>query len=555
MKPQSRHETPGAIMRRCIAEGRPFPPMAGGEDALEVLKGIREELQKGGQTPEQLAQMTQDANAAQAALAASEAAKAAGDQSQETEAQELRRLRAEMHERTMRDQLQVVAAGAVERAQLEARSESQKMATMLEEEIGKAMRGESGSAAIMDVLKNTRAASRLAMPTASEQFAAQLSAGGGAAPGSEHSGIYTQEKSVVRAGDDQGVKEFYESKSLALFCGAIMRAKQGMARPFEIKALAESTSGSGGYLVPPEWMSDVLDLLRPATVVLAAGPRTVPIGSSLHSVALSAGGTAYWGTENSATPPSQETFTDTPLLAPHSLTALVPASNQLLRDTSRTGLEDAEKVIREDMVEIMSLALDLGFLQGSGSGGQPTGLINISGITDVTTSLGINVNGSFFDDDIARNMLASFRTFNIKNPRLAWFFNPILINELEGLKDNEGRYLLETRQLTVNADQRTGTLWGIPFYTTTQIPGNQTYGESSAATYVLLVDLNNLYIGESRELTLDSSSEASYTPDGGATWINAFQSRQTLFRTEWIGDIAHRRPGAGVVLCKGIRVA
>ena len=529
-----------------------------GEDATAVLEQIRDQLAKSGTTPEAVAQMSADAAAAAAAVgqaaapgatdpavAAAEAAKSApAIPENETPEQELQRLRKTLADHSMRESMAVVAAGVVEQTKAAQVAQQEAMATMMRQEVEKAMQGQPMSEAVAAVLKDVRSPSRLVFPGASEDFAAQLEQG---------KGLTVQNRETLRGGVDKGVKEFMESKSFALFMGAIDRMKRGMARDFELKALAESTDASGGFLVPPEWMSDVLSLLRPATVVMAAGPRTIPIGKSLHSVALSAAGTVYWGTENAATPPSQESFIDTPLLLPHSLTALVPASNQLLRDTSRVGLEDAERIIREDLVLIMALGMDLGFLQGSGEGGQPLGILNNGSLVDVTTRLGIATNGSFFDDDIARNIVATYRTFNLQQPRLAWFFNPILINQLEGLKDNEGRYLLESGQLTVNPDQRTGTLWKIPFYTTTQIPSNLTRGTSSAATYVALVDMNNLYVGESRELTLDSSSEASYTPDAGTTWINAFQNRQTLFRAEWIGDIAHRRPGAGIVVCRGIK--
>lgn len=530
-----------------------------GEDATAVLEQIRDQLAKSGTTPEAVAQMSSDAAAAAAAVgqgggdpdpaavaaAAVEAGKSApAIPANETPEQELSRLRKTLADHNMRESMAVVAAGVVEQTKTAQVQQQEAMAKMMREEVEKAMQGQPMSEAVAAVLKDVRAPSRLVFPGASEDFATQLEQG---------KGLTVQQRESVRGGVDKGVKEFMDSKSFALFMGAIDRMKRGMARDFELKALAESTDASGGFLVPPEWMSDVLALLRPATVVMAAGPRTIPIGKSLHSVALSAAGTVYWGTENAATPPSQESFTDTPLLAPHSLTALVPASNQLLRDTSRVGLEDAERIIREDLVLIMALGMDLGFLQGSGEGGQPLGILNNGSLVDVTTRLGVATNGSFFDDDIARNIVATYRTFNLQQPRLAWFFNPILINQLEGLKDNEGRYLLESGQLTVNPDQRTGTLWKIPFYTTTQIPSNLTRGSSSAATYVALVDMNNLYVGESRELTLDSSSEASYTPDSGTTWINAFQNRQTLFRAEWIGDIAHRRPSQGIVVCRGIK--
>jgi hypothetical protein len=57
-----------------------------------------------------------------------------------------------------------------------------------------------------------------------------------------------------------------------------------------------------------------------------------------------------------------------------------------------------------------------------------------------------------------------------------------------------------------------------------------------------LVNMAETIVGENMSLEIDVSSEASYTPDGGTTWISAFQNAQTLFRAIMRHDITHRRP-------------
>lgn len=47
-------------------------------------------------------------------------------------------------------------------------------------------------------------------------------------------------------------------------------------------------------------------------------------------------------------------------------------------------------------------------------------------------------------------------------------------------------------------------------------------------------------------------SYAAYTPDGGTTWVSAFQNRQTLFRAVACHDFALRRPSLFSVMT-GVR--
>ncbi len=55
-------------------------------------------------------------------------------------------------------------------------------------------------------------------------------------------------------------------------------------------------------------------------------------------------------------------------------------------------------------------------------------------------------------------------------------------------------------------------------------------------------DGQEAWVGEGDNLSIEASGEASYTPDGGTTWVSAFQNRQTLFRAVVRHDIALRRP-------------
>jgi HK97 family phage major capsid protein len=91
-------------------------------------------------------------------------------------------------------------------------------------------------------------------------------------------------------------------------------------------------------------------------------------------------------------------------------TTLAPVSLRLLRDAATNP--SVEQVVRT------ALRLDLSFLQGSGTGGEPLGIKNMSGVT-AGPSLGANGRSSF--DDL-KAIPASLRALNAPFQRPGWIF-------------------------------------------------------------------------------------------------------------------------------------
>jgi hypothetical protein len=83
---------------------------------------------------------------------------------------------------------------------------------------------------------------------------------------------------------------------------------------------------------------------------------------------------------------------------------------------------------------------------------------------------------------------------------------------------------------------------------------NVTKGTSTDTSYVIFSsDWNELVVGEETNgFLLTTSSEASYSPDGGTSWVSAFQADMTLFKALVAHDLGLRRP-AFVSLLEGVR--
>ena len=69
-------------------------------------------------------------------------------------------------------------------------------------------------------------------------------------------------------------------------------------------------------------------------------------------------------------------------MTPKSLAALTGYSRQLLAQSSL----DIEAVVRDDLARVLAVALDAAAINGSGSSGEPTGILSTSGIGSVTSS-------------------------------------------------------------------------------------------------------------------------------------------------------------------------
>jgi HK97 family phage major capsid protein len=97
-------------------------------------------------------------------------------------------------------------------------------------------------------------------------------------------------------------------------------------------------------------------------------------------------------------------------------------------------------------------------------------------------------------------------------PSPGWLFAPRTLQSLENLTNAYGEPLLASAGLlTINAqDGTSGMLMGFPFFTTNNVPINQTYGTANnASTIVFASDWSEAFFGDWQSLAIDSSSEAS----------------------------------------------
>lgn len=284
----------------------------------------------------------------------------------------------------------------------------------------------------------------------------------------------------------------------------------------EKKALAEGTGASGGYLVPEEHVREVKDRITAQAAVRRAGATVYPMATdTLNIPRVSGGATAYWVGENVQITATDQTFAQVQLVA-RVLAAMVKVSNQLLQDTSGS----AEAAIRRDVAKTIALAEDLAFIQGSGTGNEPRGIINTSGVGQV--SLGVNGATPTFDNIYD----ALYQVESSNGAASAWLMHPRTKNSLRKIKDSQGHYIYTVSPSLREPD----SLVGIPVFLTTQIPTNLTVGTSTDCSYIIVGQFDEAIIGErlGMEFAIDQSGTAF---EYYQSWVRAISRLDFVLRT------------------------
>lgn len=305
-----------------------------------------------------------------------------------------------------------------------------------------------------------------------------------------------------------------------------------MVEHFE-KAVQAQDAASAGLLVPEPVMAEVTELLRAAVVIEASGAVSVPMPNgnlSLNHQETSA--TAQYLGEVAPITPSQPTFGRMKLSA-KKIGAMVPISNDFLR----YAVPQANTIIRDDLVNTLAVRKDLALIRDDGTQDTPKGLRWLAPAVNVvprTLDAG-NVTLETVTNDLI-DAIDRLESANIRMVRPGWLMAPRTKNFLAKLRDGNGNRIYRD-------EMRGGSLEGLPFKTTTNIPTNLGVGGDESEIY--LVDFAGIIVGEAFDLEVVVSDQASFTQNGQQ---NGFQQDETLVRALMAHDINARQRGREITV-------
>lgn len=331
------------------------------------------------------------------------------------------------------------------------------------------------------------------------------------------------------------VKAFYHAGGNAMLAAQWAEKNLGESHPVT-KALNTSTAAAGGALVPEDFANQIIELLRPRTVIRASGPIVIPMPRGTMRMGKQTGGvTGSYGAEGSAIP-TQKPAVGNIVATFKKLTVKVAISNDWLRYAAPA----TDGLVQNDIVLGLARTEDLAFIRGDGTADWPKGLRNIAlsgNLISSTASFTLTT----VDTELSAAILA-LENANVPMIEPGWAFHPRIKQFLLTLKNSNGFYVY--RDEMVN----NGTLRGYPFKTTTQIPANLTDGTQ---TEIYLVDFSQALIFDALALSLGMSQDATYLAEDGTT-RNAFERDETLIRAIAEHDF-HLRHDEAVAVITGVK--
>ena len=257
----------------------------------------------------------------------------------------------------------------------------------------------------------------------------------------------------------------------------------------------ESIFGQGGSLVRQEYSSEVIELLRPKTVLLKAGVRTETYEGQLNIGRLNGGAVAEYVAEGKA-PTASKLETGAVILRSNKVMALYEPSNDQLRNPS----VNSAQVLSDDLMQAIGTATDKAGFIGDGTGANPSGLVKqihkdnkVAGVA-ITQANAANV--IRFIDRFEQKVKSS--NLELEGNAPFWTFSSAVEMALKGLTFGSGG-LIYREQL------EQGKLNGKPVYVTEAygdeyiffgLASQYYYGQDVKAGGSIIVDMSQPHFAE-----------------------------------------------------------
>jgi HK97 family phage major capsid protein len=305
----------------------------------------------------------------------------------------------------------------------------------------------------------------------------------------------------------------------------------------ERRALAEGTDSAGGFLTPEVLGAQVIDRVRKRAKVIEAGATVVPMESDKHYVPrLATGVTGAWKAENAPVTESDPTFERVTLSA-KTLAVAVKLSYELFDDLTDEGA----RIIENELAQSLGLELDRAALRGSGTGQEPTGIRNQSGVTIQSLA----TNGAVPNYSALVNAAAAIQAANLE-PN-GHIYSSRTAKTLSTLVDSTGQPL-----------RKPPLVDELPVYVSNQVPENLTHGTSNVASEICTADWSQLLIGVRPRVRIQATttrgSEAGFPINVKASSDYAINT-MSVYLLAWIrADVQLAHP-EGFVVTTGVTAA
>lgn len=218
------------------------------------------------------------------------------------------------------------------------------------------------------------------------------------------------------------------------------------------RALTVSVFSAGGALVGTDLLAGSLIELLLNKVNFLTG--FIHLGGLVGNVAIpkvTGGQTSYWLPEGGTVTSSNMTFAQLGLV-PHRLVASTAYDKQLVAQASL----GVEALVRDTIARIMAVEKNRAMINGSGSSGEPLGLLNITGVQTNTTTVNVPTWAQVV------NFETKIGTANADLGPMSWLYSPAVQGNLKSLPKIGSTFPVFL--------QENGMVNGYPVNTTNNVP-------------------------------------------------------------------------------------
>lgn len=306
------------------------------------------------------------------------------------------------------------------------------------------------------------------------------------------------------------------------------------------KALQSDVTGGMIEAVQTTVADEVIEALRPASIVRSSAVRIVPNPTgTLQIPRIATGVTGGWVGESTARN-AEQPVTDSVTLTRNKAKVTVPYNKELLLFAT----PDVEQAIADDVVAAMAALTDAAYIRGAGTNNIPQGIrFQLQDATNLITSAGTSA--ANIETDIG-NMLQAIRGANVPlTPETGfWWMSSRSFTFLEKLREAAGGNL-------VYPEMRTDTprLMRFAVKISNNIPDNIAGGgsPSSNQSEVYFGYGPSIMIADAADMSLEVLENVAYT-DSSGTLVSTTDRDEVVINAMLMTDIALRHSVAWAVL-------
>lgn len=312
--------------------------------------------------------------------------------------------------------------------------------------------------------------------------------------------------------------------------------KEVLEEAAKLRSNNAQTGEAGGFLVPDEVTSEIIELAMAKTPVMEMNPTVIRgLRGELPIPKVTGRPQMYWVGEEEEANQTQTKFGEI-VLRPKTAAAFTKVSKRLLHQTSGT----AEAVIREELVKAFKLGLDTAFLFGSGTSKVPKGIANFDDLTPTGVDLGVN--GNRFRIDDAAEMAMNIDVANMLRGNLGYVMRPEVLSfmlrervlQFSAQDENTAQPINSNSVLMSHAEIE--AILGYKVRTSTLIPLTTLGTSTLKSSEVLFGDWSQFVIGMWEGFEIRASDTAGNASGSALTqrqvWITAFQGVDTNMKDE-----------------------